>query len=189
MMSPRVTAMSPAVRSPKWSRLRSICRSGGLRSPGSGASPSASSIASSIWSRSVVSPSSPKIRVRIPRHSRDAGLRRGSRRHQQRSSRIGIGDARRARARTSRASMSVAALIVIMVVAEQMQRAMDHQMRGVLVERDCLFLGFGGAHAAREDDVAEHQLGSFAGVGCSSASRPAGRTGRWSACPCRATGR
>ncbi len=53
MMSPRVTATSPAVRSPKCSRLRSICRSCGDRSPLIGRSPSASSIASSIWSRSV----------------------------------------------------------------------------------------------------------------------------------------
>ena len=36
MMSPRVTQMSPAVWSPKWSRLRSICRSGGVRSPATG---------------------------------------------------------------------------------------------------------------------------------------------------------
>ena len=36
MMSPRVTQMSPAVCSPKWSRLRSICRSAGDRSPATG---------------------------------------------------------------------------------------------------------------------------------------------------------
>ena len=36
MMSPRVTQMSPAVWSPKCSRLRSICRSAGDRSPAIG---------------------------------------------------------------------------------------------------------------------------------------------------------
>ncbi len=36
MMSPRVTQISPAVCSPKCSRLRSICRSAGERSPAIG---------------------------------------------------------------------------------------------------------------------------------------------------------
>ena len=71
---------------------------------------------------------------------------------------------RRASARTSRSSMSVGLIVIQMVVAKQVQSPVDEQMRRMRFDRDRLFGGLPLAHAFREDDVAEHQLRTFARI-------------------------
>ena len=99
---------------------------------------------------------------------------------------IGIGDAERRRARArSTASIASASASLVMVVAEQMQRAVDDQMRGMSLRPRCPSPPPRRADAVREDDVAE-QTRRALGRARAARARPSGRTGRWSACPCRA---
>src|SRR5688500_776986 len=159
MMSPRVTAMSATSLSPKWSRLRSICRSIGDRSPTLGASPSWLSITSSIWLRSVASLSSPNSKVRRPRQKLRplpsaprllcSAIRLGL--HLQ----IGIGDAERGERfpldPLHRLGFLLAAL---MVVTEKMERAVDNEVGGMIGHADAFRLGFAGADVAGKHYVA-----------------------------------
>ena len=66
----------------------------------------------------------------------------------------------RARARTSRSSMSVACRLVTVVVAEQMQGAVHDQMGCMLFDRHPFVRRFCLANSVGEDDVAEQKLGS-----------------------------
>ncbi len=80
--------------------------------------------------------------------------------------------------------------VVVMVVAEQVQRSVHDQMRGMLLERHAFFRRLGFADAMREDNIAEQQF-RLGNIFIAQAHRlpPSGRRGRWSACPCRASGR
>ena len=46
----------------------------------------------------------------------------------------------------------------MMIVTEQVQRSMDQQVRGMLLDRHALVRGLGLADAFGEDDVAEQQF-------------------------------
>src|SRR5688500_13585723 len=164
MMSPRVTAMSATSLSPKWSRLRSICRSIGDRSPTFGASPSWLSITSSIWLRRVASLSSPNRRVRRPRQKLrplpsspvmiSSAIRLGSN-----LAEIGAGYPDRAKCVASeplpRRRIRFARLTV---VAEPMARSVADGMGGMVFDRHAFVPRLGRADAVGEHEVAEKDL-------------------------------
>ena len=52
------------------------------------------------------------------------------------------------------------AVVVHMIIAEQVERTVHHQVSGMLVDRNAFLFGFRDANAAGQDDVAEHQLGA-----------------------------
>src|SRR5688572_16770380 len=157
MMSPRVTAMSETVLSPKCSRLRSICRSIGDRSPTMGCSPLWLSITSASWLRRVASLSSPNSRVRRPRQKLrplpsspvmiSSAIRLGSNLaeigvgYPDRAKRLALEPLHRLRIRVAR----------LMVVAEQMERSVDDEMGGMVFDRHALVPRLG-----RADAVGEH---------------------------------
>ena len=136
MMSPRVTQMSPAVCSPKCSRLRSICRSVEMKSLATACEPwlsSASSIASSISSRRVGS----LLRQRSGGACR---ARCGSRLHRGEwpsgGDLIRIVDAQPPECADFTCLHVLCLPVLLMIIAEEMEGAVDHQVRGMVLERD-----------------------------------------------------
>ena len=62
--------------------------------------------------------------------------------------------------------MSVGLAILVMVVAEQVQRAVDDQVRRMVLDGDALVRRFRHAYAARKHDIAKQQFrsGNFCGA-------------------------
>ena len=57
--------------------------------------------------------------------------------------------------------MSAGVGVGLMVVAEQMERAVDDEMRRMLVDAHAFLGRFACAHAMGQDDVAEHDRGAI----------------------------
>ena len=189
MMSPRVTQMSPAVRSPKCSRLRSICRSVGRQVAGD--RPRVLGLVDrfldlvaerllAVLAEDQGAHAAPQARAAfvVPRRHQSVAL-------------IGIGDAEAGK----RADLAAFHVGGLGVVDDGRSRAgAAFRGRADASHASSTGIAFSAAsalaHAAREDDVAEHQFRTVAvGIFQARLLRPAGRRGRWSACPCRAIGR
>ena len=185
MISPRVTQMSPAVWSPKCKQIpqhlafgrREVARDRTANPRPRRSLPRSRREAS-------ISLSSPKIRCRMPRHSRDppSSPRVAIRPRPHRGRRCRVWPARAPRVAPCRRRSRR---------PDDRSRA-DAAFRGPANARhgarcDALVARLGGADSVRQHDVAEQHFGAGTAAPFKILRpRQAGKTRRWSACPCRA---
>ena len=101
---------------------------------------------------------------------------------------VGVGEAEAAQHRDLAALHAPRLRVALVVVADQMQRAVHHQVRPVRLERPC------AARAPPRAPPARRSPGRPSGRARAAGRRPpaaaaAGTTARWSACPGRDSGR